>query len=250
MKFRGRQQAPFSLAGGDLELPGPMDLLIAAAVREMLARSDAAGFLEWIRREGPAGHPGVFVDVPAPELWPSLATKLGVALWDAMPFPHNGFRPDPLPAQKGSDACLCRSGKKFGRCCARLPVPPPFPPILLWEALLRELEDEELIAAAASLQMPGGLLLELARWWQLEQLYERVLKLLEPVFRQLPRVLATPAPKSRHDKPIREFLEPLLDVFLDALMERGSAAKERSWRKRLLAELPGELQDKAKVLGV
>ena len=247
---RGRHPTLGPPVEGNLEFPDPFELLTAAAVREMLARPDADAFLEWMRREGPTGHPGVFVDMPERELWPSFATILGVGLWNAMPFPDHGFRHRPLPKQKASAACRCRSGKKYRRCCARLPAPPALPSAMLWMVTIHELEDEGRIAAAASLQMPGDLLLELAQLWSTSQLYELVLKLLEPVFRQLPKILAT-EPRSRmHETPIREVLEPLLKVFVESLMEAGGAAKERRWRKRLLAELPAELHYAVKVLGV
>ncbi len=248
--FRGRHPTLSAFGGGDLELPDPIELLTAAAVREMLARPDADTFLEWMRREGPVGHPGVFAAVPAPELWPSFATNLGIGLWNAMRFPDKGFRPDPLPTQKASAACRCRSGEKYGRCCARLSAPLSISPAYLWPVLVQELNDEKLIAAAASLQMPADLLLELAKYWQRLQLYELVLKLLEPVFRKLPKFLAAQPSGSRREKPIREVLEPLIHVFVDSLMERGGPAKERRWRRRLLAELPAELQHAVKVLGI
>ena len=255
MTFRGRHPTPFPSGGRSLELPDPFDRLVIAAVREMLARcprgeDSAEAFLEWMREKGPEDHPGVFAGVPAQQLWPSFATNLGIGLWNAMPFPDNGFRPDPLPKQKAAAPCRCRSGKKHGRCCARLADPPSFSSAFFWAVLIEEADDEDLYAAASSLRVPGDLLLELAKHWQRHQLYEEMLKLLEPVFRQLPKILAgRPAPV-RHQKPIRDVLEPLLNVFLDALMEVGSAARERRWRRRLLAELPVELKDAAGVLGV
>ena len=42
---------------------------------------------------------------------------------------------------------------------------------------------------------------------------DEVLKLLEPVLRKLPKILAQPR-RSRNEKPIREVLEPLLEVFV------------------------------------
>ena len=249
MTFRGRYPTQSSAAGDRLELPDPLDLLTVAAVRQMLARPDADAFLEWLRREGPKDHPGVFADVPAPQLWPSFATNLGIGLWNAMPLPGNGFRPDPLPEQEAAAPCRCRSGKEHGRCCARISAPLSFPSALLWIVVVRELEDEDLVAAAASLQMPGDILLELVEYWNRLQLYDLVLKLLEPVLRKLPNILAQPR-RSRNEKPIREVLEPLLEVFVDSLMEGGSPAKERRWRKRLLAELPAHLHHTVKVLGV
>ncbi len=247
---RGRSPTHSPSAGGHLELPDPIELLTVAAVREMLARPDTDSFLEWIRREGPEGHPGVFADIPEPELWPSFATNLGIGLWNAMPFPDNGFRSNPLPKQKASAPCRCCSGKKYGRCCARWPAPPSFPSAMLWMVMIRELEDEDRVTAAASLRMPADILLELVEHWQGLQLYETVLKLLEPVFRKLPKILAARPPRSRDEKPIRAALEPLLKIFVDSLMEGGSPAKERRWRKRLLAELPTELHHTVKVLGI
>ncbi len=250
MLYRGRDPTLSPSADGDIELPDPIELLTAAAVREMLARPDADTFLEWIRREGPKDHPGVFSDLETPELWPSFATNLGVGLWNAMPFPNNGFRPHPLPKQKGSAPCRCRSGKKYGRCCARLPGPPSFPSYPLWAVMLHELDDEVVFAAAASLQMPADFLLQLAQLWQRSDLDDLVLKLLEPVFRKLPKILTRRPRESQQIQQLRAQLEPLLKVFVYALMEAGSPAKERRWRKRLLAELPEELQGTAGVLGI
>ena len=250
MSSRGRNPIASPSAGGHLEVPDPFELLTTAAIREMLARPDVDSFLEWMRREGPKGHPGVFADLPDPEFWPSFATTLGIGLWNAMPLPNNRFRAKPLPEQKGSAPCRCRSGKKYARCCARLPGPPSFPATMHWIVMIREMEDATLNSAAASLQMPADLLLELVQHWRSLQLYERILKLLEPVFRKLPKILADQPHRDQQDKPIREFLVPLLEIFVDALMEEGSAAKQRRWRKRLLEELPEELHRSVTVLGI
>lgn len=247
MPSRSSNLSPF--AGSQIESPEPIELLTAAAVREMLARPDPDSFLEWMRHEGPKGHPGVFADVPEPELWPSFATNLGIGLWNAMPFPHKGFRFDRLPKQKAKAPCRCRSGRKHGTCCAHLP-PPQFPPALLWMAMIRELEDKDLAAASASLQIPADVLLELVRYWQGLEHHGQVLKLLEPVFRNLPEILADRPHRSRAEESLRTNLEQLLVLFVESLMEGGSPAKERRWRKRLLAKLPEELHRVVRVLGV
>ena len=65
-----------------------------AAVRQLLARPDPDAFLGWLRREGPEDHPGVFADVPAPELWPSFATNLGIEGDATAMYIHTRLDPD------------------------------------------------------------------------------------------------------------------------------------------------------------
>ena len=53
---------------------------------------------------------------------------------------------------------------------------------------------------------------------------------------------------SAYGKPISEYLEPLTKLFVDSVMEAGGYAREKRWRKRLLAELPAELHGSVIVL--
>ncbi len=245
---RGRHPVLTPSVPGNLEVPDPFALLTAAVVRLLLAEPHAEAFLEWMRRQAPRDHPAIFAGLPIPDTWPSYATTLGVGLWNAMPFPHNGFRPEPLPPQEASDPCRCRSGRQYARCCALLPSTS-IPGFALWMPLMEQMDDPTRIAAAASLQMPANLLLELAQFWHGHQFYDLVLKLLEPVYRQLPKALAA-APRDKYEQPMREVLEPLTGIFVDSLMEVGGPVKERRWRQRLLAELPPELHGAVKVLGI
>lgn len=209
---------PYS--GGDLQTADPFFYLASDAVEEMLISQDAEHFLRWMRQDAPDRHPWIFVGVEDIEQWPAYATTLGLGLWNAMPLPRCGFRPDPLAEPDLDEVCRCRSGQSYGACCARRPPPPELASDVLWEEMVFRLEDDELLAASMSGRMPAHLLVGLVdERLQAGEPYEAY-ALLEPIFQ----------PPELFERRAGEWIPQLLDLF-DALC--ATLALRERWHELL-----------------
>ncbi len=122
-------------------VPFDMERLVTDAVAEALRHEDADRFHRWLRTRiedyytGPLDHPQEDLFPPSGdqvgdprelslEVLRTLAFALGRAIWNAMPLPGNGFRPNPLPEPGRNSPCPCGSGRRYEQCCARRPLLP------------------------------------------------------------------------------------------------------------------------------
>lgn len=192
---------PYS--GGDLQTADPFFYLASDAVEQILESEDPETFLRWMRDVAPSRHPWIFTGLPDVEQWPAYATTLGLGLWNAMPLPRCGFRPEPLGEPDLDEGCRCRSGQSYGACCARRPPPPDLASDVLWEEMVIRLEDDELLSASMSGQMPAHLLVGLVdERLQAGDPYEAY-ALLEPIFQ----------PPELFELRAGEWIPQLLDLF-------------------------------------
>ena len=64
---------------------------------------------------------GIPVEMRMPGMRESMATVIGMEIWNATPIPANRFRPYKLAKPERNAPCPCGSGNKFKQCCANLP---------------------------------------------------------------------------------------------------------------------------------
>lgn len=204
-----------------------MEQVILLAVREILRHQAPEPFLDWARREIPG-----LLDLADAELTPAEATSLGVllghAIWNAMPLPGHGFRPDPLPPPNPDGPCACGSGAPFGACCGALAEIPGLPAELLWELLLDELPERGLQSALASGAVPGFLLAKVGDRWLDRDRPGRTVALLEPLFRE---------PQGLDGR-----FDAALDVLSDAYERLDHWRKGRAFLERIARDGPRDLK--------
>jgi hypothetical protein len=204
-----------------------MEQVILLAVREILRHQDPEPFLAWARVQIPR-----LLDLAGAGLTPAEEASLGVllaqAIWNAMPLPKHGFRPQPLSPPDPDDACPCGSGAPFDACCGALSEVPELPGELVWELLLDELPERSLQAALASGAVPSYLLAKVGdRWLDLDH-PGRAVALLEPLFDE-PQAL-----DGRFDA--------ALDVLSDAYERLDHWRKGRAFLDRIARDGPRELK--------
>lgn len=104
----------------DLEAPIDLESLLPAAVRAGLKCAGFAEFSAWTAQELPNYLAPPLRDTALPaEGMRQLSRALARAVWNALPLPRNGFRPDPVPVPGRNDRCPCGSGLKYKNCCLR-----------------------------------------------------------------------------------------------------------------------------------
>lgn len=162
--------------------PEPFDSMIDDAVGHIVQFEDPQRFFDWFQgrlAECPAPQGDLFAE---PEQLKALATVLGRTLWNAVPLPGNAFRPRPLPTPGRNDPCPCGSGRKFKRCCASGPQPPPIDTRTLWPLVLDKVAPPRRLEAIASGSVPAEVLSGLADECLAADHPKKGLQYLEPLF--------------------------------------------------------------------
>ncbi len=156
--------------------------LMAWAIQEIVRGEDAASFLAWMRDKAPAAFPELFASAGDEDAQRILALAIGRALWNVVPLPSHGYRPQPLPKPERNRPCPCGSGKKYKRCCAGAPSFPAIDPEVAWYHLAEQLSFADLEKMGGSRALPaetlglvGQRLLKVAQ-------PERAVTLLEAAF--------------------------------------------------------------------
>lgn len=115
-----------------------------------------------------------------------LARMVAIQIWNHTPLASQHYRCKPLPKVNRNDPCLCGSHKKFKQCCGRLNLPSMdmFSQDIVTHYLLRVISKTELKQVWKYL--PHDLLGFIASEWlkQSEELAERALLMLDPIFKQ------------------------------------------------------------------
>jgi tetratricopeptide (TPR) repeat protein len=191
--------------------------LFAMSAR-MLARSgDAAAFLDWIARHGPAFAPEMARGIDPRTGPPGLAFRaMGVAIYGAMPLPEAGFQCRRLPEPGRNDSCLCGSGRKYKHCCLRLRGILDLSGYNMLRHILDSTPKKRFAWLPGSRADPLAVA-DTARQWHEEGDDELAAALLEPWF--------------AGDGPLEARLEPLFDQLMDCYFALGRERK----RTRLIA---------------
>ncbi len=71
--------------------------LASASVQEILRHQDASSFLAWMREKAPEEFPELFTLGDDDSERRAIALALGRALWNVVPLPKNGYRPQCVP---------------------------------------------------------------------------------------------------------------------------------------------------------
>lgn len=159
------------------------EALIEAAVIDVLEHEDFQRLVRLLEemlatQTMPVGH-----TAPDPVLLHSLATVLGLTVWNAIPLPGNNFEPLTKHWPEHNAPCLCGSRKKFKRCCQPIIRDlPTVKPAEIWPLTAAHLSVAQLEQAIRYGKLPVQLLADLA-----EEAFDRddnqkALSLLEPLF--------------------------------------------------------------------
>ncbi|QQR74124.1 MAG: SEC-C domain-containing protein [Holophagales bacterium] len=154
---------------------------VSDAVGEILRDPRPETFFAWMRAEGaPRAALALGLEVDAAGLR-SFSTALALAVWNAVPRPDRGFRPEPLAAPERNGPCPCGSGSKYKKCCgAQPPAVGGLAPFDVWLALIDRLGEEELAALARTRALSPELLGEIASAFLRAGGTDATLALLEP----------------------------------------------------------------------
>ena len=172
--------SPSDIRDSDTSESARMEQLILDAVHAAYRSADPESFLSWARQAIPLVldlDEGLHIDEQR-----RLAGLLGIAIWNATPFPDNGWRPKPLPEPAADAPCLCGSGDSFADCCGAAGELPEIPTELIWELLLFDLSEAQLQQALANEAIPTELYAQLAERWIDDGHPRRAVSLLEPLF--------------------------------------------------------------------
>jgi tetratricopeptide (TPR) repeat protein len=156
--------------------------LLTASVDAALRTQQWAGFLDWMR-----SHVQQFASADSqlcrdPGLRAAFAFAFARVLWNIMPLPENGFRPEPIPEPGRNEPCPCGSGLKFKQCCQRAPAMGGITAEMLWPLVLQALDAPTRSAALASRHLPREALLQFAASELDAGHFKMVVELLEPQF--------------------------------------------------------------------
>lgn len=195
---------------------------VSSAVRIALMHDDAARFLAWMRDSGVRLFLEAMGRHEMPhELQGSMATTLGMALWNHLPRPDNDFKPRKLPEPGRNDPCPCGSGRKYKQCCGGVGRPPtPFGEDVLLPSVLGLLSKKDL-AALPPRRFSPELLAATAGAWSEDGDPARACLLLEPLFKD-PRAL-----DERHCG--------AFDVLMDAYLKLHKPRKRKELLRTCLA---------------
>jgi tetratricopeptide (TPR) repeat protein len=172
--------SPSDIRESDASESARMEQLILDAVHAAHRFADPDPFLRWARRAVPLVL-DLEEELPMDEQR-RLAGLLGIAIWNATPFPDNGWRPKPLPEPALEAPCLCGSGERFADCCGTAGELPEIPTELVWELLLFDLSEAQLQQALVDEAIPTELYAQLADRWIEAGRPRRAVSLLEPLF--------------------------------------------------------------------
>lgn len=201
-----------------------LNALIRDAIPVALAEQDAGHFLAWTRTHMKDYFSDRLIRESAPGIAEAFAWSFGRALWNALPLPRNGFRPDPIPLPGRNERCPCGSGLKYKQCCLRAPELP-LKTEDVWPAVLAELGPEQRQAALRSGTMPRKGLVALAEKELEVGRLKPAVKLLEPLL--LPQPVA-------HD----ETLAMAFDLLCDAYDRLGWYRKKATLVEDVIADAP------------
>lgn len=189
------------------------------ALRRILEHQDAASFIAWAREAIPDAL-ALTEEGFAPEEARRLGVLLGTAIWNATPLPSRDFRTDPLPEPEPDAPCPCGSGLPYRSCCAQVGETPELPVDLVWEMLLDELSERDLLQALTGGAVPRHLLGLVAERWLVEDRPGRAVSLLEPLF-------------AEDGEDLDERFEPALNVLCDAYDRLDHWKKKREFLERI-----------------
>lgn len=213
----------------DLKDPIDLELLLPAAVRTGLK---CAGFVEfgaWMAESLPAFlAPSIRnTELPAAGIR-QLSLALARAVWNALPLPRNGFRPDAIAEPGRNDRCPCGSGLKYKHCCLRGERGPALNlrEEQLWPWVLEELSRRELEEAARLKCVPLDVLAQHALTLSETGKAKDAIRLLAPFF----------DPPARFDRAADHAFDVLCTLYDEidrpkrktALIERVLSAAPRS----------------------
>ena len=206
--------------------PSNTDRLLGDCVAEALKHEDPERFLAWFRTRldayAASEPPDLFREAGDHE---RLAAIMGRAIWNAMPLPGNGLQPRPLAEPGRNERCFCGSGRKYKRCCARIPDPPQLDSTLLLPLVLRRAPQEILEQALGAGRAPIDSLVELASMHMDEGKPKKAAQVLELLFKGKPR---------RHD----ERLEYALDMLCNQYDALGHDRKKRKLLQSIIDHAP------------
>lgn len=172
--------SPSDIRESELSESARMEQLILDAVHAAHQLGDIEVFLDWARQAVPSAL-DLEQGLPTEER-ARLAGLMGIAIWNATPFPDNGWRPRPVPEPPPEAACLCGSGESFADCCGAAGELPEIPTELIWELLLLDLPESDVQQALAAGAVPTELYARLAERWIGDDRPRRAVALLERLF--------------------------------------------------------------------
>lgn len=160
-----------------------LEILLAAAVTEILEHETPDRFLGWCREHLHKYYPSASPDhFATPQDHAAAVISLGRGIWNATPLPGNNFRPMPLPEPGRNNLCFCDSTKKYKHCCARQPSMPAFDSHLLWFQLVEQLPQASLQDAIDQGRVPIETLVNMSNQYLGQGQEESAISLLEPLF--------------------------------------------------------------------
>lgn len=135
------------------EAPIDVPRLFNDAIEVAIAEQDRQGFFTWFKTFLPR-----YIRDPqiaaTPEACNALSAALGRIVWNAIPLPRLGFRPDTVAEPGRNDACLCGSGRKYKHCCRNTLPLPPIEEDTIWPQLLLKLSPGQRSQAFATHRVP------------------------------------------------------------------------------------------------
>ncbi len=163
------------------------DMLLTTSARIILMHEDTPEqFLDWFKRHGPSFCSELFAAAADEQARTAMARWLGRAIWNATPLPGNKFKPRRLPEPGRNDPCFCGSDRKYKHCCAQLDIPE----LHLDEAvMLGEILDQWPASRFKELplrHLSPETLGHIASTWVEKGDAQRAIKLLEPLFNDIP----------------------------------------------------------------
>ncbi|MFC0269443.1 SEC-C domain-containing protein [Kushneria aurantia] len=144
----------------------------------------------------------------------ALAQALAPLLWNQTPLERLDFDIETLAHPEPGEPCWCDSGRRFEQCCARVVLPGPIPPQLMWMLSLQRFRGATLRRALGSGRAPAQALLEAGVISAESGQLGRAQTILEALF-ATPDWYALP----------RES-EPAFELLSDVYQERGFTRKK------------------------
>jgi tetratricopeptide (TPR) repeat protein len=156
--------------------------LLRDSVSEILKYEDYERYRRWLQAKLSDYTGTEVLALEQPQALHGLAAILSREIWNAVPLPGNDFRPLPLTAPGRNEPCLCRSGKKYKKCCAMLPPPPRLPVRAMWPLVLEQLPRDTVQQLLVGGKVPIESLMEKAEEFRRDRKFKKALSLLEPLF--------------------------------------------------------------------
>lgn len=203
--------------------------LIGRATAEAMRLEDFEALREWLREEAPKAMPALAAEAHSERGRKAGLNAIATSIWNAVPWPSNGYQPRPLPAPGRNEPCPCGSGDKFKRCCGQVaPVFPSLPPHAVWPALIEFATDHELARFVADPALPPRPLAVVALMLRERGQAETALRALQSRY----------AGKA----PLDERQEEALDAYLILTGDTRGPEELEALAESLLGRLPARLQ--------